>query len=313
MKVFITGISGFVGANLARGLLKDGVEVYGLVRTSSDLWRLEGIEDKLHLHIGDLLDNASITAALNKARPDVLFHLGTYGTQPTQKDKETIIQSSLYSTIRLLDCAKKVGVGIVINTGSSSEYGTKDHPMREDELLEPNSYYAVGKAAQTLFCQQFAREEKLPIITLRLFSVYGPYEEPTRFIPTLVANTLANKDVSLANPKTARDFIYINDVIDAYRAAAMKPNLSGEVFNVGSGVQHTLREAFDIAHSLTKSRSKPLEGIYEGRSFDTDIWVADMSKTRSQLGIASKYTLSEGLQATIDWKKDSQKHGKRKN
>ena len=310
MKVFITGISGFVGAGLARSFLADGVEVHGLVRPSSNLWRLEDIKDSLHLHVGDLLDEPSIRKALTTARPDVLFHLAAYGVQPMQKDTEMLFRSTLFSTMKLLDCAKDVGVGMCINTGSSSEYGTKDHPMREDEILEPNTPYAMAKALQTLYCQWFAKEEILPVITLRLFSVYGPYEEATRFVSTLVTKALKHEDIPLANPTNARDFVYIDDVIDAYRAAATKPQLSGQIFNVGSGVQSTLQEAFDLATHLSKSTSKPLFGEYKNRTFDTTTWVADMSKTHTQLGIFPKFSLEDGLQATIDWMRKSHVHGK---
>lgn len=242
--------------------------------------------------------------AIQEAKPEALFHLGVYGSHPAyEKDRDMIMGTTLGSITTLLDAAKEQGVGMVVNTGSSSEYGTKDHPMREDELIEPNSYYAVGKAAQTLYCQQFAREEKFPVVTLRLFSVYGPYEEPTRFIPTVIVKALANKDIPLADPNVARDFIYLDDVIDAYRAAAQKPELSGEVLNVGSGVQHTLKEALDAAIALTGSTSRALFGTYERRSFDTNQWVADTNKMRTRLGVTPKYSLESGLRATIDWAK----------
>jgi nucleoside-diphosphate-sugar epimerase len=303
MRVFITGIAGFVGSGLARSLVRHGVEVHGLVRPSSDLWRLEDTKDELHLHTGDMLDADSMRAAIKSARPDTILHLGVYGAYPTQKNRDLIMRSSLAATMTLLDAAKAEGVGMVVNTGSSSEYGTKDHPMREDELIEPNSYYAVGKAAQTLYCQQFARAENLPIVTLRLFSAYGPFEEPTRFIPTLIAKTLAGEDVPLADPNIARDFIFIDDIVDAYRAAAGRPELSGEVFNIGSGVQCTLQEAFDTTVTLTGSSSKALAGAYEKRSFDTSLWVADMEKTNSGLGFTAKHTLESGLAKTIEWTK----------
>ncbi len=303
MNAFITGITGFVGAGLARGLLQDGAQVHGLVRPSSNRWRLANIEEQLTLHEGDLLDKESMRSALRAAHPDVIFHLGVYGAYPHQADRETIMKSSLLSTVVLLGLAKESGIGMVVNTGSSSEYGAKNHPMREDDFLAPDTCYAVAKAAQTLYCQQFSREEKLPVITLRLFSVYGPFEEPTRFMPTLIRNVLANRDMPLADPRTARDFIYLDDVVAAYRAAAAKPELGGEIFNVGTGVQHTLREAFDMAVSLAGSSSKPLIGEYENRRFDRPHWVADIDRMRSRLGVSPRYTLSDGLSAMIEWVK----------
>ncbi len=302
MKVFITGITGFVGAGIARQFLSEGIEVHGLVRPSSNAWRIADIQQKLHLHTGDLLDDESVRHAITTSKPDVILHLGVYGAYPSrQKEKDLIVKSTLLSTMTLLDTAKENGVSMVVNTGSSSEYGTKNHPMREDELIEPNSYYAVGKASQTLYCQQFAREEKLPIVTLRLFSVYGPYEEPTRFIPTLLSKVQKNEDVPLADPAIERDFIYLDDVVDAYLAVMSKPELSGQIFNIGSGKGTSLQDAFDTAVSLTGSSSRPIVGAYERRGFDTNIWVGDISKAHEAFGFSPRHTLETGLRATSDW------------
>lgn len=308
MRAFVTGISGFVGAGLARRLLKEGYEVHGLVRTSANLWRLEDIQKSLVLHRGDLLDKVSIVSAISSAKPDMVFHLGVYGAYSMQKDKEKILETSMLSTLWLLEAAKEVGVGMFVNTGSSSEYGTKDHPMREDERIDPNSYYAVGKAAQTLLCQHFANEEKLPIVTLRLFSVYGPYEEPGRLVPTVVLNAMRNKDISLADPRIARDFIYLDDVTDAYIAAAKSPALSGQVFNIGTGIQTTLGEFAQAVIIAAKSSSKIVTDVYEKRSFDTLTWVADIEKTKKLLGFSSRHDLTVGLKKSIVWFQEHADH-----
>lgn len=301
MKAFISGISGFVGAGLARRLLSDGFEVHGMVRESSDLWRLEDIKDDIHLHIGDLLDKNIVEKVVRAVKPDVIFHLAVYGAYPTQKDADLILNMSLLSTLHLLNAAKEVGVGMFVNTGSSSEYGTKDHPMREDERIDPNSYYAVGKAAQTFLCQHFARQEKLPVVTLRLFSVYGPHEEPGRLVPAVILNALKDKDIPIADPRIARDFIYLEDVAEAYLLAAKKPELSGEVFNVCTGTQHTIAELVDAIIAITGSKARPIIGAYEKRSFDTYAWVGDMKKTESLLGFTPRRTFLEGLKESVEW------------
>lgn len=301
MKAFITGISGFVGAGLARQLLEAGYEVHGLVRESSNLWRLEGVKNSLNLHEGDLCDKDAVMRALQIAKPDVVFHLGVYGAYAIQKDKAKILQTSILSTLALLEAAREVGVNMFVNTGSSSEYGTKDHPMREDERVDPNSYYAVGKAAQTLLCQHFANEEKLPIVTLRLFSVYGPYEEPGRLVPTVILNAMQNKDISLADLRIARDFVYLDDVVDSYIIAAKRPDLSGQVFNIGTGIQSTLKELADSVIAQARSNSKVVAGGYEKRNFDTLTWVADTEKTKKLLGFSSRNDLTAGLKKSIVW------------
>lgn len=304
MKVFITGISGYVGAGLARRLLGEGCEVHGLVRPAANLWRLENIKTSIILHDGDLLDKESMMRAVFTAKPDTVFHLGTYGSYPTQKDKEKILETSVLSTLWLLEAAQKIGVKMFVNTGTSSEYGLKDHPMREDEIIAPNSFYAVGKAAQTLLGQHFAHEEKLPVVTLRLFSVYGPpYEEPARLVPTVILNALQSKDILLSNPRIARDFTYIDDVIDAHIIAAKRPDLSGQVFNVGTGIQNTLEQLVDAILAETKSSSKVVIGAYEGRNFDAFTWVADIGKTEKLLGFSPRFNLVNGLKESIVWLK----------
>lgn len=301
MKVLITGISGFVGAGVARHLLGRGIEVHGLVRITSNLWRISDIRNELILHTGDLLDKDSVGRALSKAKPDVVFHLAVYGAYPSQQDADLILSTSIISTMHLLNAAKAAEVKMFVNTGSSSEYGTKDHPMREDERIDPNSYYAVGKASQTLLCQHYARQEKFPVLTLRLFSAYGPYEEPGRLVPTVLLNALAQKEITLADPNIARDFIYIDDVAEAYYLAATKTELSGSVINIGTGVQHTLNELADIALEVTKSTSEVTVGTYQKRGFDTNIWVADTQQMESRLGFKPSYNLKQGIEQCVPW------------
>lgn len=301
MKVFVTGGTGFVGANLVRRLVELGEDVHVIHRPTSNCWRLTDLIPRIHLHPGDITDDSSTARLMNEIRPDVVFHLGVYGAYPTQDDARMILRTTLLGTYNLLDAANAAGVRMFVNTGSSSEYGSKDHPMNESERIDPNSYYAVGKAGQTLLCQQFARQEKLPVVTLRLFSVYGPYEEPERLVPSLIRHARANEDMPLASPETARDFIYVGDVVDAYLAAAKHPELSGEVFNIGSGIQHPLKNIVETILSQTHSTSVPRWDTYPPRSFDTSIWVADMEKTRRLLGPIGTTPLAEGLKRTIEW------------
>ncbi len=301
MKAFITGISGFVGAGLAKRLLADGHEVHGLVRPSSLLWRLEEVKSRLHLHEGNLLEHESVSRILESVEPDVVFHLGVYGAYVTQTDNEKILKSSVLATLNLLETAKKCGVKMFVNTGSSSEYGAKDHPMLESERIDPNSYYAVGKAAQTLLCQHYGRTEKLPVVTLRLFSVYGPYEEPGRLVPTVIAHALAGRDIPIIDARIARDFVYLDDVSEAFVLASAKPELTGEVLNVGTGTQTTLQELANAVVRETKSKSHVILGAYEARTFDTFTWVADMQKTTTRLGFVPRRNLTNGLHESIMW------------
>jgi nucleoside-diphosphate-sugar epimerase len=298
MKIFITGITGFVGSNLARYFIERGHRVSGLVRQQSNLWRLAEIQERISLYVGDLLDKESLRHAVLGANPDVIFHFGVYPY--LQTDLEKIFATGLFSTHHLLEVAKEAKVKVFVNIGSSSEYGTKKDPMSEQALLEPNSYYAIGKSAQTHLVSYFSKKERMPAVTLRLFSVYGPYEDETRFVPTLIRFALSSQDMPLNQEHNARDFVYVEDVCRACERA-MKMERLGEVVNVGSGVQHTLREAFDLVKKITDSSMSAKAGAYQDREFDTVRWVADMTHAKQALGFEPKTSFLEGLQKTVQW------------
>lgn len=178
----------------------------------------------------------------------------------------------------------------LVNAGSSSEYGFSDHAPAEDELPEPNSEYAVTKASATLLCGFLARRHGRRLSTLRLYSVYGPWEGPRRLVPTLVARGLQGELPSLVSPETGRDFVYLDDACDAFlaAAAAAAPETAGAVYNVGTGRQTTIREAVEVARRVLDIDAEPDWGTHEGRAWDTSVWVADPSRIqRWDGGLAS--------------------------
>lgn len=304
MRYFITGINGFVGAAAARRLLLAGHQISGFSRNGSDDSRIADIRGDLDIQKGSLLNKQEVLDAIKNTKPEGILHFATYGGYPTkQKDKEQALSTNILGTLYLLEAAKEVGVKIFVNVGSSSEYGAKSVPMREDMLLEPNTYYGVAKSAQTLLCQQFTRAEGLATVTGRLLSVYGGGEEEGRLIRMLVTNSLKNEPLTLGAPETARDYIYIDDVIDTLVALGEKGK-PGEIYNVGSGVQTTLKQIVELVLKITDSKSEARWNAYgTPRSFDTNIWVSDQTKTNAVVG-APKNTLEQGLRKTIEWYKN---------
>jgi nucleoside-diphosphate-sugar epimerase len=300
-RVLVTGGSGFVGANLARRLLADGHEVHLLLRQRRELWRLEEVMGELQVHEGDLVDAASVGRVLEASRPDWIFHLAAQGAYPTQTETLPIVQTNLVGTANLLEAAAAVGFEAFVNSGTSSEYGYKDHAPTEDEWLEPNSTYAVAKAAATMYCRQRARRTGLPVTTLRLYSVYGPFEEPSRLIPRLIAEGLQGRLPPLVNPTIARDYVHVEDACEAYLKAAAAGTEPGAVYNIGTGVQTTLAEIVDLARRLLAVVAEPAWGTMPDRSWDTDVWVANSTRVRAELGWAPKLDLEQGLARTIAW------------
>jgi dolichol-phosphate mannosyltransferase len=189
-----------------------------------------------------------------------------------------------------------------VNTGSSSEYGFRDDAPAEGDLIQPNSPYAVTKAAATLFCGYAARKHGARIRTLRLYSVYGPWEEPTRLIPTLIVRGLGNRLPVLVDPEVARDFVYVDDVCDAYLAVAANTTAEPDaVFNIGTGVQSSLEQVVSVARRLLAIDVEPRWGSMPNRMWDTTSWVADSRKIKRELGWEPSHAFEAGLAATIDW------------
>ena len=302
-RVFLTGASGFVGANLARRLLAEGHDVHLLLRANHNPWRVEEIREHLTVHAGDLGDVAGLEAAVAAAKPEWVFHLAAHGAYPTQQDLDQMIATNVQGTANLVRAAvRSGGVEAFVNTGSSSEYGYKDHAPGEDEALEPNSDYAVTKAAATMYCAYAAQRTGLPITTLRLYSVYGPYEEPHRLVPTLIVKGLEGLLPPLVNPKVARDYVHVDDVCAAYLAAAGHPySHPGVVYNVGTGVQTSLAGIVAVARTLLGVQAEPVWGSMPERSWDTDVWVSDPSRIKRDLAWNPEHDVESGLGQTIDW------------
>ncbi|MFC1578173.1 NAD-dependent epimerase/dehydratase family protein [Thermodesulfobacteriota bacterium] len=302
-RTIITGASGFVGANLTRRLLDEGHEVHLLVRKNYNPWRIESIIDAVRIHQVRFEDLAQLEGIVANIKPEWVFHLAAHGAYSWQKDLHQIIQANFIGTINLVQACVKAGFEAFINTGASSEYGFKKHAASEDEMLEPNSHYAVTKASASLFCRYTAQSRNACISTLRLYSVYGPYEDPKRLIPNIILKGLVGGYPNLTNPDTARDFIYIDDVCDAYLMAAEKTvgDASGEIFNVGTGIQTSLQQVVGLMRTEGRIHAKPEWGTMSDRIWDTNTWIADNRKIKRIIGWQPRFSFKQGFIRTLEW------------
>jgi UDP-glucose 4-epimerase len=301
-RVLLTGGTGFVGANLTRRLLQDGHELHLLIYPGSDLWRLKTIQSEVRLYETDLADVESLTSLVQQIRPDWIFHLAVHGAYSYQTDLSRMVQTNILGTINLVQACLKAGFAAFVNTGSSSEYGFKAHAPAETDWLEPNSYYAVTKASATLFCAYTAQSQGVHLPTLRLYSVYGAYEEPSRLMPTLILQGFAGKFPPLVNPAIARDYVYAEDINQAYILAASQPNQKpGAVYNVGTGVQTSLRQVVEVAKQVLDIPGEPVWGSMPDRHWDSTTWVADSRRIQTELGWQPRYTFEQGFRQMVDW------------
>jgi nucleoside-diphosphate-sugar epimerase len=301
-RILIVGGGGFVGANLARKLLDLGYDVHLLWRDSSNPWRLKDIKQKIKFHIVDIQNKKALTTLIKKIYPTAIFHLASHSAYRNQEDIEKIIETSINGTLNLLLASKDIPYKVFVNTGSSSEYGFKKKPMKENDLLEPISFYAAAKAGQTFLCQAFSYQYNKPIVTLRPFSVYGQYEQTDRFIPTIVKAIIEKKPIQLTEGKQRRDFIYVDDMVNAYVKLLKKGNkLAGKILNIGTGKEYTNDKIVKTLFKISNKKTLIEKGKFPKRIWDSPHWVADISEAKKLLNWYPKFTLEEGLKKTYNW------------
>lgn len=304
----VTGATGFIGANLVRELVSLGENISIIVRDNKLNWRLSDIANRINILECDITD-PKLQEITNKIKPDYIFHLAGYGNLPHEDDIYKMIDFNLKGTINLLNAVKKNPFKLFINTGSSAEYGVKDQEMRESDVLEPINNYGVVKSAITLYCQKEAIRNNLPIINFRPFTPYGYFEGKNRLIPDVCLSALEGRAIKVSSPGHVRDFIFIEDVVSAYIQAAKMQHNPGEIYNIGSGTQYTVKDIVEKILKITGSKSEIQWGAVakQARYIEPKKWIADISKIKKILRWEPKNTIDSGLKKTIDWLSDHKK------
>jgi nucleoside-diphosphate-sugar epimerase len=300
-RILITGAAGFVGANLTRTLICNGAQVHALARPNTNLWRISEVLPWLTLHRADLRDLKELEKIMDDVQPEIIFHLAVHRAAGSPEERLATLESNVLGTVNLLEATASHSYRRLIHIGSSLEYGTKTEAMKETDMLDPVTFYGTTKAASTLLAQQFGRANNLPIVVLRLFSVYGYWENSTRLVPTAILKALHNQDLALTMPGYRRDFIFVEDVMEACLLAVHARSIAGEIINIGSGKQWSNEELVELVQLLSGSSLKIRVGEYPARASDTTHWVADNRKARRLLNWKPAHTLREGITKTIAW------------
>lgn len=301
MRALVTGAGGFVGANLVRHLLAHGHEPIAAIRPRGNRARMREVERDVRIEPIDLRDPTAVITAVRSIAPEVVFHLAAYGAYSWQTELDAMLAVNVRATEAILEGARAIDAR-VIHAGSSSEYGFRSAASQESDRLEPNSHYAVTKAAATHLCSLASAQHGQYAVTLRLYSIYGPWEEPGRLMPTLVSRALTGEYPPLVAPETARDFVWVYDACEAFVAAAAAARaLSPAVLNIASGRQTTLGGVVETAREVFGITDEPTWGQMANRAWDTSIWLGDTRKAERALAWRAHTTLSEGMRQMANW------------
>ena len=299
--ILVLGGSGFIGANLVRSLLSYRADVYGTT-SNTDAWRLEDVPET-NKAVVDLLVDADLEKLFAEITPQTVFNCVSYGGYSFETDFERIYQTNFNLTTRLLHLMEKQPISCYIHSGSSSEYG--DNSAAPDELAPPapNSDYAVSKVSSAALLHYFGSKKGLPCANLRLYSVYGPLEDSSRLFPTVIRSGVGGRYPDFVHPHISRDFVYIDDVVEAFvdTALNLREEDYGQSFNIGSGCKTTIADIAAIARELFGIDHEPQFSSMPDRIWDVSDWYANPDKASRLLQWQPQTPLREGFAKMVAW------------
>ena len=278
--------------------------MHALTSTVSSVWptRLVDLRDRIHLHGGSLADRSAMDVVAETARPDVVFHLGAYTHVGKSWDRvDECVQTNVQGTVNLLQALAPRGYARFVNTGTSEIYGDVDVPFTEAGPVNPVSPYSVAKYAAERYCRMFVQGRRWPVVMVRPFNAYGPWQSPDRVIPEIIGRALRREPLRMTQGLQTREFNYVDDLVEGFLRAATAEGVVGEVVNLGCGEEVSMRDLAVLLLRLLGDPVVPEFGALADRP--TEIWRmhADTAKAADLLGWRSTVPLEEGLRRTIAW------------
>lgn len=305
MRCLVTGAAGFIGSHLAERLVRDGHEVVGVDDLSAGT--RENLVDapEVDLVVGDVRDAQLVRRLADGCA--VVFHLAAVRSVVRSLDEPSLATSvNVVGSLNVLEAARAAGARVVL-ASSSSVYGDQEQfPLLESAEPRPRSPYAASKLAMEVYAAAWWRTYGTPTVCLRYFNVFGPRMDPfgpyALAVPLFIRALLDGRPpVIHGDGEQARDFTYIDDVVEAtVRAATTAEEASGRVFNVGGGRPPTsIRELVRLIGQIVGVDPKP---VFEpARPGDVRRTEADLRAARQVLGYRPAVAIDEGLARTVAW------------
>ncbi|SDH02968.1 Nucleoside-diphosphate-sugar epimerase [Dyadobacter soli] len=300
--VFVFGASGFIGANLFNDIFKIRKDCYAVTHDATKAWRLKLLnvpfENIIHC---DILSDNSIKEVFEKYKPQTIFNLAAYGAYSKQNNVNLTYETNVLGTVNILqNCTKEM---VYIHAGSSSEYGFNCTSPKETDRVEPNSHYAVSKVSAAYLLEYYAKVAGLKTLNLRLYSIYGYWEEPDRLIPRLIENARKKGLPSLVSPDISRDFVFVEDCVEAFLDAALKidDEKSGRSYNIATGRKTTMGDLVEVTRKAFNIAKEPEWGSMSNRKWDLAEWFGDPTAFENDFGWKARTSLEDGLVRYSQW------------
>lgn len=298
----VTGAAGFIGASLAQKLIDKGNKVTAIDNLSTGF--KANIPKGVEFIEGDCASNKVIEKIPNDTF-DAIFHIaGQSSGEISFDDPVYDLKTNTESTLLLLKFALKNGCRRFIYAGTMSVYGVQgDSAVNENAKCNPESFYGVGKLASEHYLRIY-EQYGIRSTSLRLFNVYGPGQNLSNLrqgmVSIFLAQMLNNSHIHVKGSKERfRDFVYIDDVVDAFQRCLVFKETRGEVINIATGIRTSIDE---LVRKLISNQKNKISVDYSGKTMgDINGIYADISKMKSLLGINKLVSLDKGLSSLIDW------------
>lgn len=313
-KILVTGASGFIGSHLTEKLVEFGCDVKAFVKYNfqNDWGWLEysKIKDEIEIYTGDIRDYDAVYDAASDV--DVIFHLAALiGIPYSYVSPLAYIKTNVEGTYNVLQSARQHNLDRVIVTSTSETYGSAQYvPIDEEHPMVGQSPYSASKISADQLSISYHRSFEMPVTIARPFNTYGPRQSARAIIPTIITQILnGQKEIKLGNLSPTRDFNYVKDTADGFIALAQADNTIGEITNIGSNFEISMRDTVDLIVKLTGENVKIVTDEQRVRpdKSEVDRLYCDNSKIKKLTAWEPEYTLETGLKETIDWFADNMK------
>ena len=315
--ILVTGAEGFIGSHLVEKLVKGNCNVRAMVLYNSfNNWGWldtldNDIKNNIEVLSGDIRDSKSTDKACKNI--DYIFHLASLIAIPySYQSPHSYMNTNASGTLNMLESSLKNNITKFIHTSTSEVYGSvKSFPITESSQVISKSPYSATKIAADQIAHSYYSTFNLPVGIIRPFNTYGPRQSNRAIIPTIITQILCNKEIRLGSLYPTRDFTYIDDTINGFIKFAHNSKSIGEIINIGSGYEISIKDLISILFKITgkkieistdKERIRPKKG-------EVDRLKAGNKKAAKILNWEPKYSgkigLERGLKKTIDWFKDN--------
>jgi NAD dependent epimerase/dehydratase len=304
----VTGADGFIGSHLTELLIQSGYKVKALSQYNSfNNWGwLEDVNCKNQIEIltGDIRDSSYCKFITRDV--DIIFHLAALIAIPySYLAPDSYVETNIRGTLNICQAAKENGNIRVVHTSTSEVYGTAQYvPIDEKHPLQAQSPYSASKIAADAMAMSFYNSFELPVSIVRPFNTYGPRQSARAVIPTIITQ-IANgiKEIKLGDLSPTRDFNYVEDTCRGFIAVAECDGSIGEVLNVGSNYEISMKDTLNIIKELMDSDVNYIEDQQRLRPSKSEVfrlW-CDNTKITTLTGFKPETNIRDGLKKTIDW------------